>query len=88
MSGETKKGKALPVSYTPPQPPKDEPQMSAAQYQSQQEFFFGQVERFKKLFEDSTLAKYIMMAGIGGVVIAVIEVVRAFIQVVCYLRRF
>jgi hypothetical protein len=87
MSADGKKGKALPASYTPPEPLKDEPQMTASQYQAQQEFFFGQVERFKKMFEDSTLAKYIIMAGIGGAVVGVIEVVRAVIQVVSYLRK-
>ena len=75
MSGETKKGKALPVSYTPPEQP-GEPQMTAAQYQDQQDFFFGQVERFKKLFEDSTLAKYIVMAGVTGLIVAALEVIR------------
>jgi hypothetical protein len=64
-----------------------EPQMTASQFQNQQEFFFAQVERFKKMFEDSTLAKYIVMAGISGVVIAAVEVVRAFIDFVTYLRK-
>ena len=64
-----------------------EPQMTASQFQNQQDFFFAQVERFKKMFEDSTLAKYIVMAGISGVVIAAVEVVRAFIDFVTYLRK-
>jgi hypothetical protein len=75
--------------YVPPNPlPAEEPQMTASQYQNQQEFFFNQVERFKKMFEDSTLAKYIIMAGISGVVVAVIELARAFIQIARYLRNF
>lgn len=88
MSAENKKGKALPASYTPPALPlNDEPQMTASQYQAQQEFFFSQVERFKKMFEDSTLAKFIVMAGVSGVVVAAIEIVRAFIDLVWYLRK-
>jgi hypothetical protein len=38
------------------------------------------LERFKKLFEDSSLAKYVKLAGIGGLVVAVIEFVRAAID--------
>jgi hypothetical protein len=38
------------------------------------------LERFKKLFEDSSLAKYIKWAGIGGLVLMVIELVRAGID--------
>ena len=64
-----------------------EPQMTASQFQGQQEFFFAQVERFKKMFEDSTLAKYIIMAGVSGVVIAAVEVIRAFIDLVVYLKK-
>lgn len=64
-----------------------EPQMTPTQYQNQQEFFFAQVERFKKMFEDSTLAKYIIMAGVSGVVIAAVEVIRAFVDLVSYLRK-
>jgi len=64
-----------------------EPQMTATQFQNQQEFFFAQVERFKKMFEDSTLAKYIVMAGISGVVIATVEVVRLLVDLVNYLRK-
>jgi len=61
--------------------------MTATQFQNQQEFFFAQVERFKKMFEDSTLAKYIVMAGISGVVIATVEVVRLLVDLVNYLRK-
>lgn len=61
--------------------------MTPTQYQNQQEFFFAQVERFKKMFEDSTLAKYIIMAGVSGVVIAAVEVIRAFVDLVSYLRK-
>jgi hypothetical protein len=32
--------------------------------------------RVKKMFEDSSLAKYIIMAGVSGVVLMVIELVR------------
>jgi hypothetical protein len=64
-----------------------EPQMTASQFQNQQEFFFAQVERFKKMFEDSTLAKYIIMAGVSGIVIAAVEVVRVFVDLVNYLRK-
>ena len=72
-------------SYTPIR--ESEPQMTAAQYQNQQEFYFSQVERFKKMFEDSTLAKYIIAAGIGGGVVAVVEVLRAFIELIAYSRK-
>jgi hypothetical protein len=64
-----------------------EPQMTAAQFQNQQEFFFAQVERFKKMFEDSTLAKFIIMAGVSGVVIAVVEAARGIIDLVNYFRK-
>src|SRR5260370_34256715 len=87
MSSETKKGKALIVSYTPPteplpkEPPEkerelkeqerrelppQEPMMTTAQYQSLARFYGEQAGSFKKLFEDSTLAKWIRLAGIGG----------------------
>ena len=52
------------------------PRLTSEEFQSQQDFFFCQVERFKKLFEDSTLAKYIIMAGVSGLVVAIIEVLR------------
>jgi hypothetical protein len=64
-----------------------EPQMTASQFQDQQVFFFAQVERFKKMFEDSTLAKYIIMAGISGVVIASVEVIRGFVDLIAYLLK-
>jgi hypothetical protein len=67
--------------------PAPEPQMTVAQYQGLQDFFFGQVERFKKMFEDSTLAKYIIMAGISGVVVGVIELARAVIDVISYFKK-
>jgi nitrate/nitrite-specific signal transduction histidine kinase len=86
MSGETKKGKPLVVSYTPLVPPPietpeeerklreqvtgalppQEPMMTAAQYQNLARFYAEQAESFKKLFEDSNLAKWIKLAGIGG----------------------
>jgi len=67
--------------------PAPQSQMTVAEYQGLQDFFFGQVERFKKMFEDSSLAKYIIMAGVSGVVVALIELVRAIIDVVCYLKK-
>jgi hypothetical protein len=67
--------------------PAPEPQMTVTQYQSLQDFFFGQVERFKRMFESSTLAKYIVMAGISGVVVGVIEVARAIIDLIVYFRK-
>lgn len=66
--------------------PAPDPQMTVEQYQGLQNFFFGQVERFKKMFEDSTLAKYIIMAGISGVVVGVIESVRALIDLIHYFK--
>jgi hypothetical protein len=72
-------------SYTPAR--ESEPHMTATQYQNQQEFYFRQVERFKKMFEDSTLAKFIIAAGISGVVVAAVEVLRAFIDLVVYFRK-
>lgn len=41
-----------------------------------------EIERVKKLFEDSTLAKYIIMAGVSGVVVGLIELVRFIVQCV------
>jgi hypothetical protein len=35
-----------------------------------------ELAQFKKMFEDSRLAKYVKMAGIGGLVLMVIELVR------------
>lgn len=89
MSGEAKKGKPLNVSYTtaPTELQQAEPLQTASQFQNQQEFFFAQVERFKKMFEDSTLAKYIIMAGISGVIIAIVEAIRAFIDLFKYLAK-
>jgi len=43
------------------------------------------LERFKKLFEDSALAKFVILAGLGGIagiVLAIIEVVRVVIELV------
>jgi len=39
------------------------------------------LERFKNLFEESKLAWYIKWAGIGGLVVTVVELVRAAIDV-------
>ena len=61
--------------------------MTVTQFQNQQDFFFAQVERFKKMFEDSTLAKFIIMAGVSGVVIAAIEAFRALIDMVGYFKK-
>jgi len=47
------------------------------------------LERFKKLFEDSALAKYIILAGLGGIagiVLAIIEIVRMVIELVKHYR--
>jgi hypothetical protein len=44
--------------------------------------------QFKKLFEDSTLAKYIIMAGISGVVIAAVELVRMLWSAVRWIWKF
>ncbi len=49
---------------------------------------FDEFVQFKKLFEDSPLAKYIIMAGVGGVVLASIEIVRGVIDLVRYIRSF
>ena len=60
--------------------PPQEPMMTAAQYQNLARFYAEQAESFKKLFEDSTLAKWIKLAGIGGaagVVLVIIEIIRA-----------
>ncbi len=41
--------------------------------------------QFKKLFEDSKLAKYVVMAGLGGlagILLALVEVVRLIIALV------
>jgi hypothetical protein len=72
--------------FTPMDPP--EPQMTATQYHNQQDFFFSQVERFKKMFEDSTLAKFIIMAGISGVVVAVVELLRVLWLIARYVWKF
>ena len=39
-----------------------------------------EIERIKKLFEGSSLAKYIIMAGVTGLVLAVIEIVRVIVE--------
>jgi hypothetical protein len=39
-----------------------------------------EIERIKKLFEDSPLAKYIKMAGVSGVVLVLIEVGRVIAE--------
>jgi hypothetical protein len=112
MSGETKKGKALVVSYTPPleplpkEPPEkerelqeqerrelppQEPMMTAAQYQSLARFYGEQAASFKNLFEDSTLAKWIRLAGIGGaaaLVAAVVELFHLLWLAVRYFKNF
>jgi hypothetical protein len=41
--------------------------------------------KFKEIFEDSPLAKYVVMAGLGGlagIVLVLIEVVRVIIDIV------
>ncbi|HEY6267240.1 MAG TPA: hypothetical protein VIX11_02995 [Candidatus Acidoferrum sp.] len=42
--------------------------------------------QFKKLFEDSPLAKYVIMAGVGGVMLTAIEIIRGIIDLVRYIR--
>src|SRR5882762_2662886 len=47
------------------------------------------LERFKKLFEDSALAKYMILAGLGGIagtVLAIIEIVRGVVELVKHYR--
>jgi len=47
------------------------------------------LERFKKLFEDSALAKYMILAGLGGIagtVLAIIELVRGVVELVKHYR--
>ena len=47
------------------------------------------LERFKKFFEESRLAKYVILAGLGGIagiVLAVIEIVRVVIDLVKHYR--
>jgi hypothetical protein len=68
-------------------PPK-EPTMTASQYQSQQLFFREQVQSFKELFEDSTLAKWIVMAGISGLVAAVLEALHMIWLAARYVWKF
>ncbi len=89
MSGE-KKGKPLAVSYTtvPAELPKVEPLQTASQFQNQQDYVIGQVERIRKMFEESKLSKYIIMAGVSGVVVAAIELIRGVIQLISYIRKF
>jgi hypothetical protein len=65
-----------------------EPMMTASQYQSQQLFFREQVQSFKELFEDSMLAKWIIMAGISGLVVAVLELARIIWLVIRYEGKF
>jgi hypothetical protein len=55
----------------PPPPP--EPAMTLSQYQSQQEFFLGQVKALKQMFEESPLRKYIVMAGVSALIALVLE---------------
>ena len=74
-------------SFEPELPAPPETRMTPEQYQAQQDFFFGQVERFKRMFEDSTLAKYIIMAGVTGMILAVIEVGRVLVELVVFFRR-
>jgi hypothetical protein len=46
-----------------------------------------EIERIKKLFEDSPLAKYIMMAGVAGVVLVLIEVGRVIVELYHHFNR-
>jgi hypothetical protein len=49
-----------------------------------------EIERIKKLFEDSPLAKYIILAGVGGVagvVLVLIEVGRVIVELFHYFNR-
>jgi hypothetical protein len=65
------------VGYTPlPALPKEEVRMTASEYQSQQAFFLEQARKFKEMFEDSTLAKWIIAAGLSGIVIAVVAILQ------------
>jgi len=46
-----------------------------------------EIERIKKMFEDSKLAKYIIMAGVTGVILATIEIGRVVADLVHYCHR-
>ena len=90
MSAEKKKA----VGYIPVEPPTkeaaelEEPRMTASFYQAQQRFFFDQAQLFKKLFEDSTLAKWIIMAGLSGVIVAALEILHLIWSAVRYIWKF
>ncbi len=58
----------LPRGYEPTEPP-EEARLN-----------ISEIERIKRLFEDSWLAKYIVMAGVSGVILAVIEIVRVALE--------
>lgn len=61
------------VGYVPPEGVIPEPLMTASQYQSQQTHFLEMVQTLKKMFEESPLRKYIIMAGVSALVAVIIE---------------
>jgi hypothetical protein len=76
----------------PPKPPRgyiptEEP--GPARLNMTVEELHGMLERFKKLFEDSSLAFWIKAAGAGGIagiVLVIIEIVRVVIELVKHYR--
>jgi hypothetical protein len=88
MSAEKKKSSYVPSEPPPKEDQLEEPRMSASFYQEQQRFFFDQAQLFKKLFEDSTLAKWIVMAGISGVIVAALEIVHLIWLAIRYVWKF